>query len=77
MSSGGHRLPVVSGQRLVRALERDGWECVRQRGSHVRMKHPERGAALTVPLHREIKRGTLLGILNDAGLHVEELRRLL
>jgi len=64
-------LPVVSGQRLVKALERAGWEVARQRGSHVRMKHPDRRISLTVPLHRELKRGTLSGILNDAGVDVE------
>jgi predicted RNA binding protein YcfA (HicA-like mRNA interferase family) len=69
-------LPVLSGQQLVRALERSGWQVVRQRGSHVRMKHPARRSPVTVPLHREIKRGTLTGILNDAGLDVSELRRL-
>jgi predicted RNA binding protein YcfA (HicA-like mRNA interferase family) len=70
-------LPVVSGQRLVKALERAGWEVARQRGSHVRMKHPDRRVSLTVPLHRELKRGTLSGILNDAGLDTDQLRRLL
>jgi predicted RNA binding protein YcfA (HicA-like mRNA interferase family) len=34
------RLLVLSGERLVKALERAGWQTVRQRGSHVRMKHP-------------------------------------
>jgi len=70
-------LPVVSGERLVRALEQEGWQQVRQRGSHVRLKHPDRSNALTVPLHRELKRGTLRGILIDAALSVEDLRRLL
>jgi predicted RNA binding protein YcfA (HicA-like mRNA interferase family) len=41
------------------------------------MKHFERRTSLTVPLHRELKRGTLSGILNDAGADVEQLRRLL
>lgn len=73
MSSG---LPVVSGQRLVKALERAGW-LARQRGSHVRMKHPDRRVSLTIPLHRELKRGTLSGILGDAGLDTDQLRELL
>jgi predicted RNA binding protein YcfA (HicA-like mRNA interferase family) len=71
------RLPVLSGERLVKALERAGWQSVRQRGSHVRMKHPDRRVSLTVPLHRELKRGTLAGVLNDAGLDNDQLRRLL
>ncbi|MGH2861912.1 MAG: type II toxin-antitoxin system HicA family toxin [Solirubrobacteraceae bacterium] len=71
------RLPVVSGQQLIAALEKLGWVVVRQRGSHVRLKHQERSTSLVVPLHRELKRGTLAGILRDAGIEREELRRLL
>jgi predicted RNA binding protein YcfA (HicA-like mRNA interferase family) len=41
------------------------------------MKHPGRRASLTVPLHRELKRGTLSGILNDAGLDADQPRELL
>jgi predicted RNA binding protein YcfA (HicA-like mRNA interferase family) len=43
----------------------------------VRSKHPERRTALTVPLHRELKRGTLAGILSDAGIETEHFRQLL
>jgi predicted RNA binding protein YcfA (HicA-like mRNA interferase family) len=71
------RLPVVSGAQLVGALGKLGWAAVRQRGSHVRLKHPDRSVSLVVPLHRELKRGTLAGILRDAGIDREELRRLL
>jgi predicted RNA binding protein YcfA (HicA-like mRNA interferase family) len=71
------RLPVVSGQQLIKALERSGWEISRQRGSHVRLHHQDRRIFLTVPLHRELKRGTLSGILADAGLNADELRDLL
>jgi predicted RNA binding protein YcfA (HicA-like mRNA interferase family) len=68
---------VVSGERLIKALRKDGWEVVRQRGSHVRLKKRGRGHALVVPLHREIRRGTLAGILRDADLSADDLRRLL
>ena len=71
------RLPVVSGAQLVKVLEKLGWTVVRQRGSHVRLKHSDRSTFLVVPLHRELKRGTLSGILRDAGLDRDELRRLL
>jgi predicted RNA binding protein YcfA (HicA-like mRNA interferase family) len=67
-------LPVVSGAQLIRALERLGWETVRQRGSHVRLHHPGQRTFLVVPLHKELKRGTLRGILRDADLSVDELR---
>ena len=71
------RLPVLSGQQLIDALEKVGWIAVRQRGSHVRLTHDERTIALVVPLHRELKRGTLAGILRDAGIDRDELRQLL
>lgn len=69
--------PVVSGQQLIKALEKDGWAVVRQRGSHVRLKKPGRRYALVVPLHKEIRKGTLGGILRDANLSSDDLRRLL
>jgi predicted RNA binding protein YcfA (HicA-like mRNA interferase family) len=71
------RLPVVSGAGLIKALEHEGWQVARQRGSHVRLKHPRRTRPLTVPLHKEIRRKTLAGILKDAGITAEELRNLL
>jgi len=71
------RLPVVSGRQLIAALDKLGWVEVRQRGSHVRLKHPDRTLALVVPLHAELKRGTLAGILRDADVDRDELRRLL
>lgn len=70
-------LPVVSGAELVSALGKLGWVAVRQRGSHVRLRHPDNPVPLVVPLHREIKRGTLAGVLRDAGVTAEELRQLL
>lgn len=71
------RQPVVSGIRLVKALEKDGWTVVRQRGSHVRLKKSGRRMALVVPLHKELRRGTLAGILRDADLDTDGLRHLL
>lgn len=71
------RQPVVSGQQLIKALEKDGWSVVRRRGSHVRLKKPGRRYALVVPLHKEIRKGTLGGILRDANLSSDDLRRLL
>ncbi len=59
------RLPVVSGQQLIRWLQSLGYEIDRQRGSHVRLERriPSGTHAITVPYHREIARGTLNDIL--------------
>ncbi len=71
------RLLVVSGAQLIAALDKLGWVSAFQRGSHVRLKHPDRSVSLVVPLHRELRRGTLAGILRDADADPDELRRLL
>ena len=64
------KLPVVSGKECRKAFGRLGFEEVRQRGSHVVMKRDEAGCV--VPMHAEIKTGTLSGILKQAGVSVEE-----
>lgn len=67
-------LPVVSGDKTVRALRRAGFEQVDQSGSHVKLRHPVTRRTVIVPLHRELKRGTLAGILRQAGMTAEEFR---
>ncbi|HSR94187.1 MAG TPA: type II toxin-antitoxin system HicA family toxin [Solirubrobacterales bacterium] len=71
------RQPVVSGTGFVKALEKDGWTVVRQRGSHVRLKKSGRRMALVIPLHKELRKGTLAGALRDADLDTDSLRNLL
>jgi predicted RNA binding protein YcfA (HicA-like mRNA interferase family) len=54
----------------VAALQRLGFSIVRQRGSHIVMRKGPSGCV--VPNHREIRVGTLSGILKQAGVSVEE-----
>ena len=70
------KLPVVSGDDLIKVLEKIGYRVVRQRGSHVRLKAPGK-PSLTIPRHKTIKTGLLLKILKDAGLSREEFGVLL
>ena len=69
-------LPQLSGAEVVRALGRAGFEQVSQRGSHVKLRHPD-GRMVIVPLHRELAPGTLRSILRQAGLSTDQLRELL
>ena len=69
------RLPVLSGAQIVRALERLGFTAVRQRGSHVVMRRG--GSGCVVPLHREVKAGTLGGILRQTGFSADEFMKAL
>ena len=73
------RLPVVSSEQLVTALNKVGFVFIRQKGSHIRLeKQTDKGIIkLTVPKHRMIKRGTLREIIKDAGLTVDEFNKLL
>jgi predicted RNA binding protein YcfA (HicA-like mRNA interferase family) len=69
------KLPVLSGEEVIRALRKFGYAVVRQKGSHVRLRNEGDPARLpvTVPLHKELAKGTLKNILSDSGISVEEL----
>jgi predicted RNA binding protein YcfA (HicA-like mRNA interferase family) len=68
------KLRRVSGREAISALEKLGFEQVRQRGSHMVLKKqmPEGAVGCVVPLHRELAIGTLRGILRQAGVTSEE-----
>jgi predicted RNA binding protein YcfA (HicA-like mRNA interferase family) len=70
------KLPVLSGKELVRALSKIGFVPVRQKGSHVFIRHPD-GRRTVVPLHKEINKSTLMDILSQSKLKKEELLKLL
>lgn len=56
----------VSADRLTRALESLGYKVVRQKGSHVRLRHDGPPVhSITVPKHDSMKTGTLHGILSE------------
>lgn len=68
------RLPRISGSEAVRVLERLGFIQVRQTGSHVVLKRltPDGEIACVVPLRRELKVGTLSGVLRQAKVTSDE-----
>lgn len=73
------RVPVVTAQRLIRALEKAGFEVVRSTGSHHRLIHRDDAArATTVPVHkgRDLPRPFVRAILKQARVTVEELEEL-
>jgi len=63
-------LPHLSGAELVLVLERLGFVVVRQRGSHIVLRRGASGCV--VPNHREVKLGTLAGVLKQAGVSADE-----
>lgn len=73
------KVPSLNYDKLVKALQRDGWVVVRQKGSHIRLqKHTtSETLKLTVPAHKPIKRSTLSHILKQARLSIDGLTGLL
>jgi predicted RNA binding protein YcfA (HicA-like mRNA interferase family) len=63
-------LPRVSGAQTIRTLEKLGFVIARQRGSHVVLRRGASGCV--VPNHRELKTGTLAGVLKQAGITAEQ-----
>ncbi len=73
------KVPSLPYTKIIRALQRNGWTVVRQRGSHIRLQKRvgDEVLKLTVPAHRPVKRSTLSHILKQARLDVEEFLELL
>ncbi|HLC32003.1 MAG TPA: type II toxin-antitoxin system HicA family toxin [Candidatus Nanoarchaeia archaeon] len=73
------KLPIVSGEKILKVLLKKGFHHIRTRGSHAILtkQTPEGKVTLPVPLHRELARGTLKSIMNQANIELEELLRLL
>ncbi|MBI2339143.1 MAG: type II toxin-antitoxin system HicA family toxin [Deltaproteobacteria bacterium] len=72
--------PVVTSKEIIKVLEKIGFVFVRQTGSsHAIYRRPSDNRRTVVPVHSstQIKRRTLKSILTDAGLTVEDLRKLL
>ena len=70
------KFPVISGEELIQILERKGYVQIRTRGSHVRLYPPDHmreARKVTVPLHKQLKTGTLANIMKDTGLRSEDL----
>lgn len=71
------KLPQLSGQEVVRALQKIGFTVRRQQGSHIIMRRDDPFAQTVVPNHHQIDRGTLRAILRQSGVSVDQLTEVL
>ncbi|MGH7905537.1 MAG: type II toxin-antitoxin system HicA family toxin [Candidatus Binataceae bacterium] len=57
-------------RELIRLLERDGWRCVRTKGSHRIFKHAGKTGLIVVAFHEgvDVPKGTVRSILKEAGI---------
>ena len=67
---------TFSGKEVVKAFRRIGYIVDHQRGSPIFMHNLEKNVSVVIPLHQELKKGTLHGILKKADLSIEELKAL-
>jgi predicted RNA binding protein YcfA (HicA-like mRNA interferase family) len=73
------QLPAVKPAKILRALERAGFFIHHTKGSHYYLKHPRKpGVRVTVPCHSgDLKRRTLMSIIEQSGFSIEEFLDLL
>ena len=69
------KLPGIPHLRAVRALEKAGYAVMREGSRHIVMS--KGSAFVTIPRHDPVNAYTMGGIIRDAGLTVEEFRKLL
>jgi predicted RNA binding protein YcfA (HicA-like mRNA interferase family) len=69
-------IPPLPARRVIKALQKLGFEVVGQRGSHVKLRHDD-GRMVVVPDHggRDLCFGTLMKIITeDAELTVDQFK---
>jgi len=70
------KLPVISGGETIKALYKNGFTIKRRKSSHVLLKKND-DVPVTVPLHRELDRGTLKAIIHQVGKTKKEFLKYL
>jgi len=73
----GGKLPKVGWRKIVKALAKEGFYVIHQRGSHIYLTDQQRQHKVTVPRHDPVMTGTLLSIIEQSGLTREEFIALL
>lgn len=68
------KIPGVNHQRAVKAFEKAGFRVVRS-GKHISMTNDER--IIIIPRKNPINSFTMAGIIKDAGMSIEEFKKLL
>ena len=65
--------PVLRPERIIKGLENNGFQFIKQKGSH--RKYKKDGRTVIVPMHYEVAKGTLMSILEQAGLTLNDLMK--
>ena len=71
------KLPVLSADKVVKALKRAGFRIVRQSGSHIHLWNDDSRTLVTVPNHSELAKGTLNSIIKQSKRDRDEFMALI
>ncbi len=71
------KLPVISGEEVIKALSKAGFSIRMGKGDHVVLQRKNDYRNVVVPLHKELKPGTLRAIIRQSGLTVDEFVNML
>lgn len=68
------RLKVLSGEDVIKILESFNFVMISQKGSHVKLRRTinKINQTLTIPNHKELDKGTLRAIFNQASKYISE-----
>ena len=71
------KLPVLKPKRLLKILQKAGFEIDHTTGSHCILYHSD-GKRITLPYHaKDLPKGTTHAILNSAGISIDEIKKYL
>ena len=65
------KYPVLPPSEIINALSKLGFEKISQKGSHAKYKNPITQKVFIIPMHKEIAKGTLKSILEQADVKLE------
>ena len=73
------KLPLISAKKAIKAFEEIGYQIIRQRDSHIRMRHKidANKQPITIPNHKILRKGLLRKLLRDTELTVEDFLKLI
>ena len=74
-----HHLPALKPKAVLRLLKEAGFTVHHVSGSHYILRHPvQTNLRVTLPWHnKDLKKGTLASLIEQAGISIEEFRKLL
>ena len=69
------KYPLLPPNKIIKAMKKLGFVKYSQKGSHVKYVNTKRVKIFIIPIHDEIARGTLKGILEQADVELEDFLR--